>query len=114
MDMIIAHRNEDKSETLLFYRYDYDNATFIQDLTLPKFKTYGKGSYIKNLIANDINDDGFLDLIVTIYNTYSSKILIEIHLYDPVEINFNEAFKIDTSGVFIGDFDGDRLYVKFI
>jgi len=104
------------TEHLLFYKYDYDSGIFVEDLQSEylNFKKYPKGSYLKNLVANDINDDGYLDLIITIYNYDTDKIKNEIHLYNPNKKYFEEVFSSDISGIFIGDFDGDRQYFYFM
>lgn len=106
--MILASKNTNGEEELLFYKYDYDSGLFVED-KFAKTKIYPRNCYIQNLVANDLNNDGHLDIVITIYDTNSEKRSSEVHIFDPDSRIFKERFTTESSGIVIGDFDGDRL-----
>ncbi len=87
--------------------YNYEEAIFSL-VNYRKTKTYTRDFYIKNLVENDINNDGNLDLLVTVYNLWTKVSTFEVHLFDPSKLEYNVVFSRDSTGVIVGDFDGDR------
>ncbi len=57
----------------------------------------------------DINADNHIDMIITLQNTKTDSYTIDIHLMDHVNEIFKLAYTIENSGIFVGDFDGDKL-----
>lgn len=105
--MIVAYRLEDDSESLRFYKYDYDEAEF-KNVNFKNTKVYTRDFYIKNLIANDINNDGNIDLLINVYNMWTKETTFEVHLFDPYSIEYKLVFSKQSTGVMVGDLDGDR------
>ncbi len=103
----MAYKNKDESETLRFYKYNYEEASF-ELVNFRKTKNYTRDFYIKNLIANDINNDGHLDLLITVYNLWTKITTFEVHLFNPVQNEYDLVFSKDSTGIMIGDFDGDH------
>jgi hypothetical protein len=105
--MIVAYKNLDDSESLRFYKYVYESGVFQEEL-FSRTKSYEQDFMIKNLVANDLNNDGYLDLIVTVYDSFDKSYLTEVHLFDETQNAYVEVFNKKTDGVFIGDFDGNK------
>lgn len=105
--MIVAFKNLDDTESLRFYKYVYESGDF-QEESFTKTKSYEQFYIIKNLVANDLNSDGYLDLIVTVYDSFDNNYYTEVHLFDEKQNAYVEVFKKRTDGVFIGDFDGNK------
>jgi hypothetical protein len=60
------------------------------------------------LIANDINNDGHLDLLITVYNLWTKITTFEVYLFNPVQNEYDMVLSKDSTGIMIGDFDGDH------
>ena len=104
--MIVAYRLEDDTETLRFYKYDYDEGKFVY-VNFKNTKSYTRDFYIKNLIANDINNDGHIDLLLTIYNLWTKETTFEVHLFDPYSNQYKIVLSKQSTGIMLGDIDGD-------
>ncbi len=108
VDIITACKDGKGGESIEFYEYEYNSAQFIKN-EFAKTKSYSSEFYIRNLIANDLNADNYLDIIVTIQNLNTDAITTEIHLMDGINKKYDQVYVIEDSGFFIGDFDGDRM-----
>jgi hypothetical protein len=106
--MIVTCKNEDGSQSLQFYKYKFETGTFVREEFTKSPITYESEFFIKNLVANDLNNDGDLDLILTVYDSFKAITFTEVYIYDSKSYNFASILKLPTGGVFIGDFDGDR------
>jgi hypothetical protein len=108
--LIIATSNKDGSENLLFYVYNYEKAIFEKHDDLSSkisSYTFNAKDNIINLIANDINGDHELDLIITRKDD-KGVITTEFFLFSPSQQKFLKSeFVINDSGVIAGDFNGD-------
>lgn len=113
-DIIVSKLEEDGSEKIYFYFYDWNKGQFLNDQE--KFDTsnlkISKGKKIKNLSAMDINNDGLIDLIITYFNE-AGKINTEIYLGNESEIGgivtFKLEYTLELSEFMIADINGDRL-----
>lgn len=110
VDIITACHDENTNESIEFYRYDYTSGDFIKH-DLAKTKTYTSDFKIRNLIANDINGDNLIDLIITVEDLKKQKdsVFTEILLLDLNTREFKRAYQIENSGIFVGDFNGDKM-----
>jgi hypothetical protein len=69
-----------------------------------------QNAHILNLIANDFNDDGNIDLLVTYNKTDTNKTYSEIFIFGRVTGMFKSAYKFDNAaeGIFIADLGETR------
>lgn len=105
--MLVAETNDDGTESIQFYQYD-QNLGIFANRPYALIEDFPTGIKIKNLIANDINSDGNLDLIVTLYNQSDKSTNTQVFFYDSTLMKFKLVVTVEGSGVFVGDFNGDR------
>lgn len=107
---------EDKSgsdlvEKIEFYKYNYE---------LGKFELYPTSEIkfgnkiVRNVIANDINKDNIIDLIITVADTAEQLSKNKIHVYAGSKkdnfIQFDEIDNFETeSGILLLDINGDNM-----
>ena len=107
VDIVVAFKNDNESESLRFYKYNYESGVFEQ-AAFSKPIVYAKEYYIKNLLSNDINNDGYLDFIITIYDTVKKITVTEVNIFDVNQNAYNHILSKSNTGVFLGDFDGNQ------
>lgn len=50
-----------------------------------------------------------MDMIITIQDQNTNSHIVEIYLMDPVNEIWKLVYTIQNSGIFVGDFNGDKL-----
>jgi len=109
---MIGVTKSENLEKINFFVYDEDEGEF-------KFEDvrglYYENCLIKNIIANDITNDSFMDLIVTVYFPKENRTETHINMFDQTTGIYKKIYTItESEGNFLmGDFDGDRLYAYF-
>lgn len=95
-------------EKINFFIYnDQKKEFFIEDVK----GLFYEDLLVTNIIANDINQDSFMDLIVTVFNPKNNKTETQINLFSESQGIFIKihTIKENNGNFFIGDFNGDRL-----
>jgi hypothetical protein len=108
--MLVATKNDEKNEdTLLFYAYNYDDGVFKND---PMRSITFKEAEVKSVVANDINGDGFIDIIATLYDTKKNTYEMEVYLFNEDIGSFSKyySYTIDNTNIIVADINGDELY----
>lgn len=109
---MIGVTKSENLEKINFFLYDEDEGEF-------KFEDvrglYYENCLIKNIIANDITNDGNMDLIVTVNYPKENKTETHINMFEEATGIYKKIYTItESEGNFLmGDFDGDRLYDLF-
>lgn len=105
---MITATTEGTNEKVNFFHFSYDDGKFILDpsKTIPL-----KKSHILSIIANDINNDNHLDVIITIMNQETNTREVLFYLYNQSIDNFTKYFtlEINDTNIFVADLNGDNL-----
>ena len=106
--MIVVSQDENNTENILFYYYNYDLGIFEKDNTYSSFFSPFVNKKIVNVVATDINSDKEFDLIITFKK--GDYYITEFYIFNTYMRKFDTSdFVIENSGIVIGDFNGDTL-----
>lgn len=90
---------------------------FIYDKTLGKFQIQElrglsfANAYVTSVLANDLNSDGFIDLVVSVNYTSGNATDTFVYLNNQVTGFLTKAATITNGGgILLADLNGDRLY----
>lgn len=91
---IIAACNTGTAHSLCYYVYDNENGKFIPYQSLPSISF--EQFKITSCIANDLNQDSYIDLIITLQNSEST-LITQIYLFNKDTKSFDMKYQIDNS-----------------
>jgi len=106
---MIGVTKSENLEKINFFLYDESIGEFIFEDVRGLFY---ENCLIKNIIANDITNDAYMDLIVTVFYPKENKTETDINMFDELTGIYKKIYTIteDNGKFLMGDFDGDRLY----
>lgn len=110
MDVIGVTKTENQ-ERISFFIYDIDKSIFkYQEVRGLSFEN----AYVLSVIANDINEDNFMDLIIIVEYKSTNNTETQVVLYDEATKYYKKVYTLNENngGLFLADLGETRGYLN--